>query len=228
MARQRMGVGAVVFLVGMLCPRVSSADMMDVIYKMSGPQLLSVLPFAYRVPLPGAGRGLVAGIVKNDKRTFTLWDVVPLVPRPPAGSLDVSSPSAPRTWFVLDINAYASTSKDANETTKYDGWGVKMLAVEPRYDRLLYTSSRLTLYAGAGVSYGVLWGDDFSTFDKFAFKFRPVGIMLFDTIDLGFNIRVYPNGYTSDEFHQTASHYARPAEAVYGFSGGVAWSKKSK
>jgi hypothetical protein len=228
MSRQRIGVGAVVFLVAIMCPRMSSADMIDVLWKMSGPQLISLASIEYRVPLADGGLELIKGIVKNDNKTLTLWDVVPLIPRPAADSLDISSAGAKKNWFAVAANVYASTSRDANATTPYDGWQVKMLAIEPRFDRLLHAHNCLAVYAGAGISYDRLWGNGFSNFDKFAFKIRPVGVMLLDTVDLAFNIRIYPNGFTHDEFTETTQSYSRPYEIVYGFSGGIAWSKKSK
>jgi hypothetical protein len=228
MLRQRLGFGAVVFFVAIMWPRASSADMLDVLWQMSGPQLISVVPFEYRVPLPNVeGRGLIEGIFKSKDKSVTLWDLVPLHKRPAPGPLDISSSSATRTWFALDINGYASTSRDSDSGTVYDGWQVRMIAIEPRFDNVLFTSKWLTLYTSSGVSYDVLWGSGFSTFDKFALKVRPVGVMVFNTVDLGFNVRVYPNGFTSDEFSQTPQHYARASEVVYGFSGGVAWSKKA-
>jgi hypothetical protein len=211
-----------------MCPRASFANMIDVIWQMSGPQLISLVTFEYRVPLANIeGHGLIEGIVKNKDRSVTLFDLVPLVKRPDPGRLDISSNSATRTWFALDVNAYASTSRDSDNGTIYDGWQVKMIAVEPRFDNLLYTSKRLTVYTSSGISYDLLWGSGFSTFDKFALKLVPVGVMLFNTVDLGFTVRVYPNGFTSDEFSQAPQHYGRPSEVVYGFSGGVAWSKKA-
>src|SRR3954464_13353770 len=129
MSRQRLGAGAVVFLIAIMCPRQSSADMIDVLWKMSGPQLISVVPFEYRVPLSNTeGRGLIEGIVKNKDRSATLWDLVPLVKRPAPGPLGISSNTATRTWFALGVTGYTSTSRNGDDGTVYDGRQVKMIA----------------------------------------------------------------------------------------------------
>ena len=105
-----------------------------------------------------------------------------------------------------------------------------MLAIEPMVEFRSYTSNDnkgdLSFHHGLiGMSYDVLAGKNFGTFDKIGFKFRPVGFT-YKKLNAAFNIRWYPNGFTGDEFGvvQPRMHdIDRPSETLWGFSMGYIW-----
>ena len=49
------------------------------------------------------------------------------------------------------------------------------------------------------MSYDFLFGQDFSAFDKFGFKFQPIGFRYYN-LTVAYNLRTYHNGFTPDEF----------------------------
>ena len=71
---------------------------------------------------------------------------------------------------------------------------------------------------GAGVSYGLLFGENFRRFDKFAVSIIPIEASRGKWI-LGLKFRIYPNGFTDDEFgFGPRVSFNRPAEFTWGGS----------
>ena len=69
---------------------------------------------------------------------------------------------------------------------------------------------------GAGVSYGLLFGENFRRFDKFAVSIIPIEASRGKWI-LGLKFRIYPNGFTDDEFgFGPRVSFNRPAEFTWG------------
>jgi hypothetical protein len=260
MSRQRMGVGAIVFLAVMLFPRVSSADFIDFIWQMSGPRMFTVGAFEWRFPLPQSqpalpqppAPGAPQPIPLTEKQSVGFYDIPKLTPVKPTGEFHisdaVSTPLPPGVdprgrrpqaangepvptswgWFALGVTMYASTGRDSDDA-RYSPFENFMVAVDPMLQGLLYSSKPVTLYVGAGPSYQLLFGKHFSAFDKFALKIRPIGFILGDRLDVAPTIRVYPHGYSSDEFgNGPRMHYNRPSEIVYGIDTGISFSRRDR
>jgi hypothetical protein len=74
-----------------------------------------------------------------------------------------------------------------------------------------------------GVSYNLLHGDAFPTFSNAALKLRPAGIVIpFSTnwgVDFSYNLRLYPRGFTPEDFGKVSLPDAEPGrgEAVHSF-----------
>jgi hypothetical protein len=63
-----------------------------------------------------------------------------------------------------------------------------------------------------------------TTFDKFGYKFTPVDVA-YKRIAVAFEIRLYPNGFTDDEFGLGPRvTFDRPYETTYGFRVSLAFN----
>ena len=71
---------------------------------------------------------------------------------------------------------------------------------------------------GTGVTWGLLFGDNFRRFDKFGYSIVPIEVS-YKKFIVALKIRIYPNGFTDDEFgFGPRLDFNRPAETTYGFS----------
>jgi hypothetical protein len=83
-------------------------------------------------------------------------------------------------------------------------------------------TSKVSIYHGViGLSYDVLLGRYFDTFDKAGFKFRPIGVTV-GHWDFAYNLRIYPDRFTPADFgFANPQAQSTDAETVHGFS--VTW-----
>ena len=112
-----------------------------------------------------------------------------------------------------------STSKDS-DTQQYGWFDANMVAFEPGV--LVFSkasdSSELRVAHGTGMTWGLLFGDNFRRFDKFGFSIIPIEVS-YKKFIVAAKIRIYPNGFTDDEFgFGPRLDFDRPAETTYGFS----------
>jgi hypothetical protein len=219
MSRQR--VGAIVFFVAIMCPRPSSADILDVLWKMSGTQQVSLFPLEVRIPLQGEQKRKDTSVVIYDYAAFKLEDP-PADPKVAADRKLLAERLAERLWLAINVTAYTSTGTNSSGND-YRFGRTHLLAIEPLVEHAFPRNRHL--YYGLGASYQRVFGPDIQAFDKFAFKIRPIGVQAGKFFDLALNVRVYPNGYTSDEFGfgTRQQDMNRPAEVVWGFSYGFSW-----
>jgi hypothetical protein len=203
MLRHRVGTVCLAALALCAFPREGSAHILDIIWEMSGPQMI----------------GIVSGC-DYDKTNKLKCRVVDKVLGRPAVQRDWGS-----FWIAIDSTLYFSTGKDS-ATLETDAFKTGMVAVEP----MLMTGSLgsggdgFSLYHGAGASYDVLFGQGFSAFDKFGFKFQPIGFKYYN-LTVAYIMRTYHNGFTPDEFGvgDRQDDVNRPFELVHGITAGFRW-----
>jgi len=206
MLRHRVGTVCLAVLALFAFPREGSAHFMDFIWEMSGPQMI----------------GVVVGCEYDLQRKTTECRALDKkLGRPGTGSSE-----RPKLWVALDSAAYFSTGKDSG-SLEFDWFGTGMLAFEPLLTVRSYGDGGegLSVHHGLiGLSYDFLFGKDFSRFDKVGLKFTPIGVT-YKGVTASFNLRVYPNGFTPDEFGFGPRQHdlSRPSETVIGFSVGRRW-----
>jgi hypothetical protein len=180
-------------------PRRSDAGLLELIWEMSGPQMI------------GSGFSCLYnfGLQKQECRIGGVF-LKPESERP-------KNPHGP--FLVLGGSGFVSTSKDS-DTQQYGWFDANMVAFEPGV--LVFSKpdpeDGVRFAHGAGISYGLLFGENFRRFDKFAFSFIPIEVS-YKKIIVAAKIRIYPNGFTDDEFgFGPRLDFDRPAETTWGFS----------
>jgi len=216
MSRKQLGTICVTLLVLFAFPGTGHASIIDWIWSMSGPQLFGVvLHCEYDV--------------QNNQSECRGLDLPPFVGK-------LAPRQDRRVWLSLDTGLYTSTGRDSGGVN-FKKFKNNMVAFEPMLEYRSYTSAdpdkRVTYSHGLiGISWQYLFGNH-PGFDKFALKFRPFGITINHKLNFTYNLRLYPHGFTPDEFAATdpttglpfprLNNVDRPAEVVHGFSVGYLW-----
>jgi hypothetical protein len=180
-------------------PRPSNAGLLELIWEMSGPQMIG----------SGASCLYTFGLQKVECRLGGVFLKAASDPE-----INLHGP-----FLVLGGSALVSTSKDS-DTQEYGWFDANMVAFEPGV--LVFskvsTSSELRIAHGTGVTWGLLFGENFRRFDKFGFSIIPIEVS-YKKFIVAAKIRIYPNGFTDDEFgFGPRLDFDRPAETTYGFS----------
>ena len=160
------------FLFALLaCPSTSRASIWDLIWSLSGPQMHGI-PVHCEFALGDTASKTETAQKRYECRVLDI-----------RFTGDVKSRSERKTWLSLDMAPYWSTGKNPREGLEFGAGKVKMAAIEPILEvrswprRDNTENAKVMLHHGLiGATYDVLWGEDFETFDKFGFKFKPVGI----------------------------------------------------
>ena len=215
MVRKFVAVGAL-FVAMLGTPRTSEAGLFDFIWEMSGPQMV------------GAGYGCLFSppprIVKKGCRLGGVAGYSALLE---TEGQRAANQKEERLFVALNGAYYFSTGKNSKdpatgEKVDYLFFHEHMVAASPA---LVVQSARwreFTFYHGTGISYNFLFGQDFKAFDKFAFTITPIDVA-FRRVSAGFTLRLYPNGFTQDEFgFGPRLDYNRDSEWVLGFN--VGWA----
>jgi hypothetical protein len=185
-------------------PRSSDAGIGELIWGLSGPQLVG-FGMSCRLNFHLKPEECLAGARFTGKTTEHKEGRRYLVPEP-----------------LLSFGGSYFRSTGTNAETKdglevpYRLGEVEMLEGEPAL-LLKFTTKRdnVNVFLGTGVSYDFLFGSHFEAFDKFAFKFTSE--VTIKKVNFGFVARLYPHGFTPDEFgNGERLHYARPAEWAFG------------
>jgi hypothetical protein len=200
---------AITSLALLLLPRGAHANIWDLIWTMSGPQMMGVAPLHCEYDF------------ENNK-----WECRELDRR----FIGALKPRRERhAWVSFDTTPFFSTGYDSDEGTDFEWFKTWMVAVEPIYEFRSYASpdGNVMFHHGLiGLSYDVLFGSGFDTFDEFGLKFRPIGVTIKKRFNAAFMMRWYPNGFTKDEFGiGPREHFNRDGEMLYGFSIGYLWGK---
>ena len=180
-------------------PRPSEAGLLEMIWEMSGPQMF------------GLGYSCM-----YSPRTQT-WEQCRV-----GGNLIAQEPHTPKKkgpFLVLGASIMGSTNKNS-ETQPYHWGEIWMLALQPGVAFRSYDNAEcaIQVHHGVGVEYEVLFGGDIQTFDKFAFTVTPVNVS-FRRVAFGIKLRMYPNGFTDDEFKPgPLIEMNRPFETTVGFT----------
>jgi hypothetical protein len=198
MLRRIVTTGVVLFAL-LFVPRASHAGLLEFIWELSGPQLVG----------SGAGCLYTFQFKKQECRIGGIF----LLPE----SQKPSNPHGP--FLVIGGSALFSTPKDS-DTQEYDWFDANMVAFEPGVLAFSKVGSPTSwrLGHGAGASWGLLFGDNFRRFDKFAVSIIPIEASRGNWI-LALKFRIYPNGFTDDEFgFGPRVSFNRPAEFTWGGS----------
>lgn len=192
---------AIAVFAGMLLasPRATEASMLDFIWELSGPQLI----------------GLGVSCRWDFNKNVDVCDFAP-------SSARREGAGRSRLFFSTTGTLFVSTSKNSPSNVDYNWGDVFMLAAEPAVSVSTVDRGNVRVYHSVGVSYDLLFGKQFDTFDKFAIKLTPVETYFPDKhLSIAATVRLYPNGFSNDEFGiGTRRDYNRPFEAVYGFNVG--------
>lgn len=182
-------------------PRVGEAAIMEFIWGLSGPQLIGI----------GVGCKFDGG-----KLVFCPGDTKP---RGDAWS---------RVLFTAAGSVLVSTGRNAESGVDYRFGDVGMIAVEPNVSfNSVNTESGVRVFHNIGPTYDILFGlrRDFDTFQKLGIKVTPLEVVFRDDRAVfAFNLRLYPDGFTDDEFGVGQRlDYDRPFETVIGVTFGYSF-----
>jgi hypothetical protein len=194
---RRVAIAGMVLYALLGVPRASHAGLLEFIWEMSGPQFI------------GSGAGCLYSL-KLKKQECRIGGIF-LLPE----SQKTGNPHGP--FLVLGGSAFFSTAKNS-ETQEYGWFDANIVALEPGVLAFSKVGSETTwrFGHGAGVSYARFFGDNFKPFDKFAVSIIPVEATRGKWI-LGLKFRIYPNGFTDDEFgFGPRLNFNRPAEFTWG------------
>ena len=198
----------IVTLVILAFPRSSHAGIMDVIWEMSGPQLLG---FGLQCDI-GLDRAISPECMLFGKRLG--WE----------------SHQSQLVWVNLLAAAYFSTGRDNtdenNQQVTFSGGRVRMIGFDPMFAMRVNpnAASAHRLHVGLGLSLNRFFGPDIDAFNNVAIKVRPLAWdwdrpfrFLGQSWKLGaaYNLRVYPDGFDSTPNGGLAS--TGDSEAVHGF-----------
>ena len=134
----------------------SDAGLLELIWEMSGPQMI------------GSGFSCLYnfGLQKQECRLGGVFLK--------AASDPGINPHGP--FLVLGGSGLVSTSKDS-DTQEYGWFDANMVAFEPGIVfSKASTSSELRIAHGTGMTWGLLFGDNFRRFDKFGFSIIPIEV----------------------------------------------------
>ena len=208
MMRRRLCMVASVFVVMLTLPRIAHAGIGELIWEMSGPQMI--------------GGGLECKFSPTTGKLEISYATLPV---------PLLTPEAPRRFRIsLDGGIYTSTGKNAGDVD-YQAFKTWMLAFDPMievvsYDNGVQGKGRRELYHGVmGVSYNYLFGSGFAPFTNVALKLRPIGYG-FGRFNVEFDLRMYPNGFSAGDFGKVAPEpESNRAETTWGVSMGIAFGK---
>jgi hypothetical protein len=208
MSRRHLRTPVLALLALLASPTAGHANIIDWIWSMSGPQFVGlVLHCEYDIQNNSSEcRGADYRFVGN------------LRPRQDR-----------RLWLSLDTGFYVSTGYNS-EGVDFRVGRHRMVAFEPILEVRSYSSRDNVVdyhHGLIGISWALLTGSDHESFDKFALKFRPVGITIKKKWNMSYTLRLYPNGFTTDEFGPgPVSNPNREAEVVHGFTFGIIWGPR--
>lgn len=189
-------------------PSYAASDFLDFIWGLSGPQLIGV---GFGCRIDSAGRIIFCPGQKRpaatDSRAEGLWRNVA---------------------FTLAASAFVSTGKNSESGVDYRFGDLGMVAIEPNVSfNSVRTERGVRISHNVGPTYDILFGlrRDFDTFQKLGIKVTPLEVIFHDDRAVfAFNLRLYPDGFTDDEFGVgPRQDYDRPFETVIGFSFGYSF-----
>jgi hypothetical protein len=209
MSQGRLWICASVFAASLAYPITASAGIGEIILQMSGPRMLGV--------------GLECRMVFSGTREPCK------VSSPATAVFFAENQPDVKMWLSLGGGFYWSLNKTV-DGQDYDTGEVKMWSFDPMLEieskawPIENKNLKLQIYHGVlGVSYNLLHGDAFPTFSNAALRLRPAGIVIpFSTnwgVDFSYNVRLYPRGFTPEDFGKVALPDTEPnrGEAVHSF-----------
>jgi len=199
MSQRRLWTISCILAGVLVFPRDGRAGIIEIIIEMSGPQMFGFL-VECRVPIDGT------------------LDQCTVVGKKVAGQ---AAPPPRKLWFSMEGGVYVSTGHDV-DGLDYEFGKTYMLAFDPMMEVQTVTRQNFSMYHGVmGVSYNFLFGEGFRKFTNVAFKLRPIGVIIGNRVNISYNLRLYPSGFTADQFGQLPpSPETTKPETVHGFSVG--------
>jgi hypothetical protein len=203
MMKRRNAILCLALLGTLAVPREADASLADLIWEMSGPQLL------------GLGAECEVGLSRepDPKCQFLSWPYR-------ASWVD-------NRWFWLTVEArvYFSTGKNAEDDGvefEFRFQRARMIGVDPMlaFGRVS-PSGHTRVHSGIGVSLNRMFGPDIEDFNNYAFKLRPLSVEhIFRRVTLGagYNLRIYPNGFNASGLPPGGLGLTSEAEVVHGAS----------
>ena len=181
MSRASRGVFLSLVVTGMVVcvPVQARASFLDIIWEMSGPQMVGYGLLLCRVTIVGSQ---------------TTCQVTEKRLGPGATTIKER-----RTWVNLEGAVYVSTWKNQG-STDYRAGRTFMASFEPALEVASKTSGRVRLFHGAGLTSHFLAGPDFRRFTNAGFKVRPIAFEFGDHFEVAYNERYYPNGFAAYQF----------------------------
>jgi hypothetical protein len=189
----------ITLLVILAFPRTGSAGFADLIWEMSGAQLI------------GLGLECEVGLTST-RKGCRLFEFIPIFrdgQRQDTG-----------LWLAVEARGYFSTWKNHDEAD-FEFLHVGMAGIDPMLGFGRRAANGMRYYAGAGFSLNRLFGRDFEAFNNFAYKLRPIGVEV-DlgrfTLDIAYNLRFYPKGFdVGPSTNNPPVRLGRELERVHGF-----------
>jgi hypothetical protein len=208
-----LGTTGLALLAVLVFPSAGHASIWDWWWGMSGPQMIGpVLHCEWDLQhRPGDKENVI------ECRAIDYLIYHRLKPRPQR-----------RVWLSLDSGFYFSTGKDSEEN-QFDWFENFMVNFEPMLEVRSHASDNVMLYHGLmGVSYDVLFGQNFDTFDNVGIKFRPIGVAFYKKYNASFTLRYYPRRFTSEDFGiVNPAQEKTGGEWVWGFTVGWLWGRSN-
>jgi hypothetical protein len=213
MVRKLLGITSFCLLAVLASPKTSEASIWDIIWGMSGPQMMGPVFHCEWDLQHRSGDG---DIVECRAIDYLVYN-------------KVRSRTVRNVWISLDSAFYFSTTKDS-DGNQFDWFENFMVAFEPMLEARTYRSpgDNFMLHHGLmGVTYDVLFGENFDTFDKVGLKFRPIGVTINKSYNASLTLRYYPQRFTSEEFGiVNPSQDKDGGEWVWGFTVGWLWGQR--
>lgn len=181
MRRANRGLFQCLLITGivMSVPLPARAGFLDIIWEMSGPQMIGYGVVQCRVP------------IKGDKTSCEITEK-----RLGPGATTISER---RAWVSLEGAVYVSTGKNQG-ATDYRAFRTYMASFEPEVEVASKRSGDVRLFHGAGLASHFLAGPDFRRFTNAGIKVRPIAFEFGERFELAYNERYYPNGFGTDQF----------------------------
>ena len=216
MLRRQLGTLALTLLGLLAFPSAGHASIWDIIWGMSGPQMMGPV-FHCEWDLQHRS-GEKEDVIECRAIDYLFYHK--LKPRPDR-----------RVWLSLDSGFYFSTGKDSGENgeNQFDWFENYMVAFEPMLEVRSHTGNNFMMYHGLmGVSYDVLFGKNFDTFDNVGLKFRPLGVAFYKKYNASITLRYYPRRFTSEDFGIVNPTQEKDGgEWVWGFTVGWLWGRNN-
>jgi len=217
MMGRRFAVVATLLVALLGAPRPSEAGLLDIIWEMSGPQMLG---FAY---------GCLYSLNNHKFEQCRFGENPTLITASAAGNQ--AAPEKPKNPFLgFAAGIYGSTGLDS-ATQPYTWFEIGMLELSTGLSFKSYETGGLSnddvrVYHGFGVAYERFFGrgiDGFNNgaiqpFNKWAITVTPVDVTL-NRVAFGIKMRLYPEGFGDADFKKgLPPPDSRPFEATVGFT----------
>lgn len=196
---RRIAVAGSLLIALLGAPRASEAGLIEIIWEMSGPQMI------------GFGYTCMYSIPTGTRQQCSISRRL----------IEQYRETATKKGPFLVVGGSIMGSTGVNSSTEDYRWGeIWRVAFEPGVVVRSYDvgAGAVQVHHGVGVSFERLFGRDIRPFDKFGITVTPVDVA-FRRVGFGIKLRMYPDGFTDDEFKPGRRvSKDRPFETTIGFT----------